>query len=476
MSCDCTDPVVENIPGPQGADGADGNDGTNGVNAFTLTSADFTQPVDNANVTVDVLTSEWAAVGQIVFVEGGGFYEVISKPSSTSLELENLALDANSPPTTIVPASSQVSPAGEKGEPGADGASGASSLTTKGDIQGYDSAAARIPVGTNGKVLAADSAQVLGVNYVTVQPNTVVQDNGIPRYDGTSGKPVPLQDSFVVITDDGAIQASGSGGNARGTSAVDLQVQRTVATHVASGQESVVSGGKGNTASALNSSVGGGLLNESSNTYATVAGGDGNVASGVSSAVGGGHSNIASGSAAVVVGGKNNDATAANSTITGGFSARTDLIGQVSHANGLFENIGDAQATELIWFGATTDATPTELFLDNTVARAVVRADTSWVFKLLLVGREETTGDTASWEAKGSIKNVGGVPAMTAAATIAIIAADAGSIGAGWGLVGQFAISADVANDSLKLAVTGAAATNIRWVAHARVVELNYIP
>lgn len=44
-------------------------------------------------------------------------------------------------------------------------ASAASPLTTKGDLYGYDTGDARIPVGTDGHVLTADSAQALGVKW-----------------------------------------------------------------------------------------------------------------------------------------------------------------------------------------------------------------------------------------------------------------------------------------------------------------------
>jgi hypothetical protein len=40
-------------------------------------------------------------------------------------------------------------------------------LTTKGDLFGYDTAAARIPIGTNNQVLTADSAQALGLKWAT---------------------------------------------------------------------------------------------------------------------------------------------------------------------------------------------------------------------------------------------------------------------------------------------------------------------
>lgn len=47
------------------------------------------------------------------------------------------------------------------------GGGGSSPLTTKGDVYGYDSADARIPVGTDGDVLTADSAQTLGLKWAT---------------------------------------------------------------------------------------------------------------------------------------------------------------------------------------------------------------------------------------------------------------------------------------------------------------------
>lgn len=42
-----------------------------------------------------------------------------------------------------------------------------SPLTTKGDLYGYGAAPGRLPVGTNGQVLTADSAQALGVKWAT---------------------------------------------------------------------------------------------------------------------------------------------------------------------------------------------------------------------------------------------------------------------------------------------------------------------
>lgn len=52
-----------------------------------------------------------------------------------------------------------------------------SPLTTKGDIWGYNTADARIPVGTNGQVLTADSAESLGVKWATPTTGTVTSVN-----------------------------------------------------------------------------------------------------------------------------------------------------------------------------------------------------------------------------------------------------------------------------------------------------------
>jgi hypothetical protein len=88
---------------------------------------------------------------------------------------------------------------------------------------------------------------------------------------------------------------------------VDLQSSRSSATHVASGNYSVIAGGQNNTASGFESFVGGGSQN---------------IASGVRSFVGGGYSNIASGSSSFVGGGQGNTASGDYSAIPGGYNLR----------------------------------------------------------------------------------------------------------------------------------------------------------
>lgn len=121
----CADIDVQQIPGPQGPAGADGADGTDGTNAFTTTTANFTQPAVDANVAIAVVNSTWATVGQDLFIEGGGYYEVVSKADATHITVKNLGYDANAIPTATIPSGSQVGPAGEKGTDGTVDPSGA---------------------------------------------------------------------------------------------------------------------------------------------------------------------------------------------------------------------------------------------------------------------------------------------------------------------------------------------------------------
>ena len=64
------------LPGPRGPAGADGTDGTNGENGYTTTTAGFNMPAEGANATVPVESSAWASLGQIVYVESAGAFQV----------------------------------------------------------------------------------------------------------------------------------------------------------------------------------------------------------------------------------------------------------------------------------------------------------------------------------------------------------------------------------------------------------------
>ncbi len=502
----CPDIPITQVPGPDGDDGTNGNNGTNGVDAFSTTTAAFVMPAISGTVTVDVDNSTWMAPGQIVFVENAGYIRVSSIPDAVSIVLFNLGYTGNVAPTTNVASGQTVSPGGLKGTDGTtpptNTLNSLSPTTTKGDALIDNGANAplasvvRLARGTDGTVLATDSAQATGRKQVALTPNAAT-DNVLPRFDASGDTtPTPLQVSKLLITDDGALQSTPTGGNARGSKAIDLQIDRAANTQVASGANSVIAGGQNNTASGaqatvaggvgnlasgVNSAIGGGTANIASGLNSSVPAGATNTASGISSAVFSGNSNTASGQGSVACG-ESNSATATDasalggianvasgdaSVVLGGFQGKAQLFGEIAHSSGKFVAVGDAQSSELIYKVLTTDATANvEAFIGPAGQRAVMNDFGSWAFHIIVVARNIATDLSAVWQSVGGVRRNAGP--MTAIGTI--VTTLTANDGEAWMNAGNVVVDADSATLSLRIRVTGAAATNIRWVAHARLV------
>lgn len=150
-------------------------------------------------------------------------------------------------------------------------------------------------------------------------------NNALSRFSGTGGD--TLKDSTLILEDNGALHFSG--GNTRGTKAVDLQNNRAQVTDVASGVYSTIAGGESNTASGARSAVGGGLSNDATGPTSTVGGGDGNLASGADSTIAGGTGNTASASCAAICGGDRNTASGSNSAAISGYQNVAGGIGAI---------------------------------------------------------------------------------------------------------------------------------------------------
>jgi hypothetical protein len=316
-------------------------------------------------------------------------------------------------------------------------------------------------------------------------------------------------DIAIVPKGNGAIVANipdgtATGGNKRGSYAVDLQLQRNNATHVASGETSFIGNGYRNTASGSYSSVLNGNGNLSSSTYSTICGGSSNTVSGEKSFVGAGEGNIATGSLSSIVGGEGNrtNGDVARCAILGGswnsissdgshssilcasysvtrrkyssvisghwgdtrntyaavvFSGANDSFGTGFTAGG-----GYQQSRLAILSKATTDATPSTLTADgnayDTSNVLQVVSKSAYLVKGSVIAYSNASDIARAWEFTTVIKNSSGTPSLVGTPIINDISYDSGA--SGWNL----SITADVSTSSLKVEVTGQASTTIRWV------------
>lgn len=249
-----------------------------------------------------------------------------------------------------------------------------------------------------------------------------------------------------------------TGGNARGAWAVDWQMKTTAASaaNVASAEGSTIVGGWQNTSSG-DYSVSGGYKNVASG-YGSTAFGDSHIASGTRSAALC-YANTASGSYSMAI----------------GFFSLANKLGQFSQAGGRFTATGDAQRSTLVASRTTTDATLTELFLDGSASRITLPNDTRWFASVRVVASTTTAGAAyAVFERRCLIGRGANAAATAIVGNVQTIGSDigtsTGSPPAGWAV----ALSADTTNGALKIEVTGALATTIRWVAEVSLVEVAY--
>ena len=165
-------------------------------------------------------------------------------------------------------------------------------------------------------------------------------------------------------------------------------------------------------------------------------------------------------------GSRKSTASGVAASIFGGVNALADKFGQDAYGFYGFAQIGDAQTSTLGFVGATANDTATEIFLFNVAnQRAVVPANKTWAFVLTAVARSSGGTDNAMYVRRGIIKRDG---ANNTALVRAVDSVYTNETNAAW----DIDVSADDTNESLKVTVTGAAATNIRWVAKVELTEV----
>jgi len=197
----------------------------------------------------------------------------------------------------------------------------------------------------------------------------------------------------------------------------------------------------------------------------------------------GGSTNTAAGPDSVAIGGQQNTAgTFANGyAIASGYDShaygaysialgnRGRALEDHKYAHGVFPE--GSQYGRLILKAATTDATATALASSGSASsdnQVILPNNSAFAFHGTIVARQQASAGTAcaAWKIEGLIRREGsaGTTVLVNSATTVLDNTPA------WGM----ALSADTTNGGLAITATGAAATNIRWVATIHTSEVTY--
>ena len=150
----------------------------------------------------------------------------------------------------------------------------------------------------------------------------------------------------------------------------------------------------------------------------------------------------------------------------------SSIYGKYAYASGVFSGAGDSQTGSIVLRAATTTTTPVVLTSNNGAASAtnqvILPNNSAYTFSILVVARQQAAGGTASaaWQITGLIRQEGTAASTTLVASTVTTISNVPA----W----TIAVTADTTNGGLAITATGAAATNIRWVATAQTSEVTY--
>ena len=277
-------------------------------------------------------------------------------------------------------------------------------------------------------------------------------------------------DSFAAAI---ANNTSSYGATGANSVAIGQQAKATNGDSIALGY-STLSSGFGGFAAGYDTTASGayaisiGRFSSSSNT-GSVALGDTAVASGIR-AFSVGYAPTASGDYSVAIGSQPVATEAYSVSI--GKQTVSNITGKYAYSAGRFGSNGDAQTGTFVLRSDTTDATPEALTTDNSAAgttdQIILPNNSAYAFHGTIVARQQASAGTAcaAWKIEGLIRREGsaGTTVLVNSATTVLDNTPA------WGM----ALSADTTNGGLEIEVTGAAATNIRWVATINTSEVTY--
>ena len=279
--------------------------------------------------------------------------------------------------------------------------------------------------------------------------------------------------------------AFGFSNTASGTYAIAIHGNATANSSTAIGRNSAgnpANATTGQGATALSGSKASGtdslaaaVANNSSSYGATgansIAIGSNNKATSTGASAIGGYYNQAIGSASMTFG--NYNVSSGTGSVVVGTRGSTDINYKYVYSGRSFgTSVGQGQYGLTPLAAATSDATPTVLTTDDTSAgtndQVNLPNNSAYAFHGTIVARQQAADGTAcaAWKVEGLIRreaNAGTTVLVNSATTVLDNTPN-------WGM----ALSADTTNGALAITCTGAASTDIRWVATIHTSEVTY--
>jgi hypothetical protein len=329
---------------------------------------------------------------------------------------------------------------------------------TDGRFYGKDDAGTEFAFGTLGGTLGTvDNAvpRADGVGGFTAQGSDIVIDDATTstannvaitnQHAGQTNSALVLSPKGTGALIFGPKPDGSTGGSARGARAVDLQIEKSGGSQVASGSNSAILGGARSTANGAYSSVYGGYQNQASGAGAIAAGGHNS---------GAGGSNLASGEI---------------SACNGGAGGRADRYGMQAHCAGNFAgqytNNGDAQRARFVLRCKTTTNAAVEMALDGSTTYLTIPSGKVIFMNIKVVGTKSDGSAVATYERQYAVKNV----AATSSEVYAPI-----TIGTDNAAGTTLEVATVDAGDYVRIRPTGIASETWRWVASVDAVEVAY--
>jgi trimeric autotransporter adhesin len=303
-------------------------------------------------------------------------------------------------------------------------------------------------------VASGGNAIALGTNTDATQNSSIAIGNGAQATSSYSFAVGRNSGGGSAVATGGAAATALGGSYASGADSFAAAIADNTATYGATGANSVAIGDRVKATGNYSSGIG--RLN-------TVSGPNGAGAIGQSLTV--------SGEGAFAAG-QTCFASGSYSQALGNGASTQSIYGKFAKSSGYFNNFADMQTGIMVVVAATTDATPKVLTSNkgaaSTTNQVILPNNSAYFFSGTIIARQSaaTGTDVGAWEIKGAIRRE-----ANAASTVLVKSTiDDFNVPTGW----VVALTADTTNGGLAITVTGAAATNIRWVATINTSEVTY--